>query len=143
MKLVTLVYLFTVATSVHLVSAEISTHQDQNKPEYHTDKDLKDAKERWIVNEDEMWDDDMMQHPIDEGPRRVHRDNGEVCTYSHDCASGCCQLERKTKIRSCQPMAQLNERCTNAQVKADTFVDACPCQAGYDFCSFPGEVCTK
>lgn len=71
MKHLTLVYLFAVAASIHWVSAEISNHQDQNKAEYHTDKDLKDAKERWIINEDEMWDDDMMQHPIDEGPRRV------------------------------------------------------------------------
>lgn len=71
MKHLALVCLINFSVSLLLVSAEISTHQDQNKPEFHTDKDLKDAKERWIVNEDDIWDDDMMQHPIDEGPRRV------------------------------------------------------------------------
>lgn len=71
MRHLTLAFLITFSASFLLVSAEISTHQDQNKAEFHTDKDLKDAKERWIVNEDDIWDDDMMQHPIDEGPRRA------------------------------------------------------------------------
>ena len=61
-----------------LVVAEISNNHGQNKP-LHTDKDLKDAKERWIQNDDEVWDDDMMQHPIDEGPRRVSL---PLCRYS-------------------------------------------------------------
>ena len=67
----TLAFLLVIGSAL-LVSAEISSHQDLNKVEARTDKDLKDAKERWIPNEDEdIWDDDMMQHPIDEGPRRV------------------------------------------------------------------------
>lgn len=70
MKHATLACFLTFA-SVLLVCAEISTHQDQNKVEIHTGKDLKDAKERWIQNDEDLWDDDMMQHPIDEGPRRV------------------------------------------------------------------------
>lgn len=98
---------------------------------------------------------------------QVNRELGEMCTYSHDCQSGCCQLERLTKIRSCQSKALLGEKCTNAQVKADTYVDACPCVSGYgkcclaqeclpmlpltdghfcsiaDYCSFPKDVCTK
>lgn len=57
-----------------------------------------------------------------------------MCTYSRDCHSGCCQLDRSTKLRSCQPKALLGEKCSNAQVKADTYVDACPCVAGYGKC---------
>lgn len=128
---------------VVMANAEISGTQNQNNAFQVLDDDLKDAKERWIQNDDDIWDDDMMQHPIDEGPRRTHRELGEMCTYSHDCQSGCCLLERKTKIRSCQPKALLGEKCSNAQVKADTYVDACPCVAGYDHCNFPKEVCTK
>jgi len=35
------------------------------------EKDLKQAKARWIQVQDEDWGDDMMQKPIDEPPRRV------------------------------------------------------------------------
>lgn len=60
-----------------LVSAEIADSKDQNKPFKVLEKDVEDAKERWIQNED--WgDDDMMQHPIDEGPRRV---STSCCSY--------------------------------------------------------------
>lgn len=76
MKHSTLACFLTLA-SVLLVCAEISTHQDQNKVEIHTGKDLKDAKERWIQNDEDLWDDDMMQHPIDEGPRRVSAPPGQ------------------------------------------------------------------
>jgi len=135
--------LFALYMSVLLVSCEIAKNQEHNKNFQVLDKDVKDAKERWIQNDEDLWDDDMMQHPIDEGPRRTNRELGEMCTYSHDCQSGCCQLERKSKIRSCQPKAVFGEKCTNAQVKADTYVDYCPCMAGYDACVFPKEVCTK
>ncbi|KAH9423123.1 uncharacterized protein LOC113793207 [Dermatophagoides pteronyssinus] len=131
-------------TSFVMINAEISdSGAQQNKPEFKVlEKDLEEVKERWMELED--WgDDDMMQHPIDEGLRRTHRELGEICTYSRDCRSGCCQLDRETKLRSCQPKANIGEKCTNAQVKADTYVDACPCVAGYDHCSFPKEVCTK
>lgn len=70
---------------------------------------------------------------------QVNRELGEMCTYSHDCQSGCCQLERLTKIRSCQSKALLGEKCTNAQVKADTYVDACPCVSGYGKCCLAQE----
>lgn len=67
-----------VCLSLVLIEAEIRTDSgQQNKPSFKVlDKDLEDAKERWIPNvEEDDWDeDDMMQHPIDEGPRRVsHR----------------------------------------------------------------------
>lgn len=35
------------------------------------EKDLKQAKTRWISIQEEDWGDDMMQKPIDEPPRRV------------------------------------------------------------------------
>lgn len=54
---------------ITFASAEIVDHLNANKEFQVHDKDLKDAKERWIQEED--WGDDMMQHPIDEGPRRV------------------------------------------------------------------------
>ena len=57
---------------VTLVCAEVSTTNEQNKPIPILDKDVEDAKERWIPNMDENdEDEDIMQHPIDEGPRRV------------------------------------------------------------------------
>lgn len=56
---------------VVMANAEISGTQNQNNAFQVLDDDLKDAKERWIQNDDDIWDDDMMQHPIDEGPRRV------------------------------------------------------------------------
>ncbi|KAF7490293.1 hypothetical protein SSS_02918 [Sarcoptes scabiei] len=127
-----------------LIKAEISSDSaKENKADFKVlEKDVDEAKERWMELED--WgDDDMMQHPIDEGPRRTHRELGEMCTYSRDCRSGCCQLDRESKLRSCQPKALLGEKCTNAQVKADTYVDACPCVTGYEYCEFPKEVCTK
>ena len=55
-----------------MINAEISdSGAQQNKPEFKVlEKDLEEVKERWMELED--WgDDDMMQHPIDEGLRRV------------------------------------------------------------------------
>ena len=59
-------------TSFVMINAEISdSGSQQNKPEFKVlEKDLEEVKERWMELED--WgDDDMMQHPIDEGLRRV------------------------------------------------------------------------
>lgn len=66
-----LFYLFAFSSVFLLIKAEISDSNNQNKPQFKVlDKDVEDAKERWMELED--WgDDDMMQHPIDEGPRRV------------------------------------------------------------------------
>lgn len=63
--------LFVLSSLFLLIKAEISDSNNQNKPQFKVlDKDVEDAKERWMELED--WgDDDMMQHPIDEGPRRV------------------------------------------------------------------------
>lgn len=102
------------------------------------DKDSYEKKERdkhdfhryedWGMD----WSDaDMMQHPIDEGPRREHRIVGDICSYSKDCESGCCLLDRTTKIRKCQPMAAWGQRCSLGQIKGDLYVDACPCLQGY------------
>lgn len=92
----------------------------------------------------DIWNDaDMLQHPIDEEPRRMDRALGEMCLYSSDCMSGCCMLDRDTKIRSCQPKAIQGEKCTTAQIKADLYVDVCPCEAGDSYCVFPGEFCSK
>lgn len=92
----------------------------------------------------EIWNDaDMLQHPIDEEPRRMDRTLGEMCLYSSDCISGCCMLDRDTKIRSCQPKAIKGEKCTTAQIKADLYVDVCPCESGDSNCVYPGEFCSK
>lgn len=124
------------------LAGEFARKTNSKKDYKFKEKDLKQAKARWIqVQED--WGDDMNQKPIDEPPRRTNRDLGEMCTYSRDCGSGCCLLERQTKVRSCQPRAVRGEKCSNAQVKADIYVDACPCLSGYNFCSFPQEICTK
>lgn len=56
-----------------LIKAEISSDSaKENKADFKVlEKDVDEAKERWMELED--WgDDDMMQHPIDEGPRRVN-----------------------------------------------------------------------
>jgi len=93
---------------------------------------------------DQDWsNEDMQQHPIDEAPRKGNRQLGEMCSYSTDCGSGCCLLDRETKIRSCQKKAIRGEKCTSSQVKGDLYVDACPCSSGDDFCAFPGEFCTN
>lgn len=85
----------------------------------------------------------MLQHPIDEEPRRIDRALGEMCLYSSDCMSGCCMLDRETKIRSCQPKSIKGEKCTTAQIKADLYVDVCPCESGDSSCVYPGEYCAK
>lgn len=92
----------------------------------------------------DIWNDaDMLQHPIDEEPRRMDRALGDMCLYSSDCVSGCCMLDRETKIRSCQPKAIQGEKCTTAQIKADLYVDVCPCESGDSNCIYPGEYCSK
>lgn len=92
----------------------------------------------------DIWNDaDMLQHPIDEEPRRMDRTLGEMCLYSSDCSSGCCMLDRETKIRSCQPKAIQGEKCTTAQIKGDLYVDVCPCESGDSNCVYPGEFCFK
>jgi len=106
---------------------------------YHPQKELHNSQQQ----QSDDWGDDMMQKPIDEPPRRTNRDLGEMCTYSRDCGSGCCLLDRDTKIRSCQPKSTLGEKCSAAQIKADLYVDFCPCQSGIDFCKFPDAFCTK
>lgn len=101
-------------------------------------------KQSKLSSYNDAWSDaDMMQHPIDEEPRRRNRALGEMCLYSGDCISGCCMLDRESKIRSCQPKAILGEKCTTAQIKADLYVDACPCESGDSNCVYPGEFCTK
>lgn len=101
-------------------------------------------KQAKIGSLNDIWNDaDMLQHPIDEEPRRMDRALGEMCLYSSDCISGCCMLDRETKIRSCQPKAIQGEKCTTAQIKADLYVDVCPCESGDSNCVYPGEYCSK
>jgi len=138
----TLVLLMLMFIGVTL-AGEFAKKTNLKKDYKYKDKDLKQAKARWTSVQDEDWGDDMMQKPIDEPPRRTNRDMGEMCTYSRDCESGCCLLDRQTKVRSCQPRSVRGEKCSNAQVKADIYVDACPCVSGYNFCSYPQEICTK
>ncbi|RWS30418.1 hypothetical protein B4U80_11305 [Leptotrombidium deliense] len=80
-------------------------------------------------------EEDLLQHPIDDYPRKKNRGLGHMCSFSEDCSSGCCLLNRETKIRSCQPRAIKGERCSAFQIKGDLFVDACPCEAGIDSCA--------
>lgn len=101
-------------------------------------------KQSKLASVNDIWNDvDMLQHPIDEEPRRMDRALGEMCLYSSDCVSGCCMLDRETKIRSCQPKAIQGEKCTTAQIKADLYVDVCPCESGDSNCVYPGEYCMK
>lgn len=102
------------------------------------------AKQNKQGSINDIWNDvDMLQHPIDEEPRRMDRTLGEMCLYSSDCISGCCMLDRETKIRSCQPKSIKGEKCTTAQIKADLYVDVCPCLSGDSNCIYPGEYCSK
>ncbi|RWS05990.1 hypothetical protein B4U79_12872 [Dinothrombium tinctorium] len=88
--------------------------------------------------------EDLLQHPMDDTPRKKNRGLGHMCSYSEDCSSGCCLLNRETKIRSCQPRAIKGERCTSYQIKGDLYVDACPCESGPEYCSSPaGGVCNQ
>ena len=101
-------------------------------------------KQNKLNSINDIWDDaDMLQHPIDEEVRRMDRALGEMCLYSSDCMSGCCMLDRETKIRSCQPKSIKGEKCTTAQIKADLYVDVCPCESGDSNCVYPGEYCAK
>ncbi|KAI1282027.1 hypothetical protein HDE_13222 [Halotydeus destructor] len=84
---------------------------------------------------------DMMQRPIDDAPRKTDRSLGDPCSYSRDCSSGCCLLDRASKSRSCQPMALFAEKCSIGQVKGDLYTDACPCASGTDHCSSSAGVC--
>lgn len=104
----------------------------------------KEKEKAKLASINDIWNDaDMLQHPIDEEPRRMDRALGEMCLYSSDCISGCCMLDRETKIRSCQPKAIQGEKCTTAQIKADLYVDVCPCESGDSNCVYPGEFCAK
>lgn len=104
----------------------------------------KEKEKQKLASINDIWNDaDMLQHPIDEEPRRMDRALGEMCLYSSDCLSGCCMLDRETKIRSCQPKAIRGEKCTTAQIKADLYVDVCPCESGDSNCVYPGEYCSK
>ncbi|RWS06187.1 hypothetical protein B4U79_02734 [Dinothrombium tinctorium] len=98
-------------------------------------KDEKDVDfyQNWSIFKqfDIDWsNEDYLQQAIDETPRKVDRNIGQMCSFSSDCKSGCCLLNRSTKIRSCQPKAKAGERCSGAQVKMDVYVDACPCLSG-------------
>lgn len=105
---------------------------------------LREKEKQKFGSINDIWNDaDMSQHPIDEEPRRMDRALGEMCLYSSDCVSGCCMLDRETKIRSCQPKAIQGDKCTTAQIKADLYVDVCPCESGDSFCVYPGEYCSK
>jgi len=139
------IFVVMVIVSVTLVTGDVYKSVKLTKKDYKVkEKDLKQAKARWIqVQRDYDWGDDMMQKPIDEAPRRSNRELGEICTYSRDCSSGCCLMDRETKLRSCQSKSKVGQKCSSAQVKADLFVDACPCVSGYNYCSYPQEVCTK
>jgi len=147
MKSMTVLLVLCIISVYYVANGELdanSARKAQNKKDYKfKEKDLKLAKARWISLQEEDWGDDMMQKPIDEPPRRTNRELGEMCTYSRDCGSACCLLDRSTKVRSCQPRAVKGEKCSNAQIKADIYVDACPCVSGYNFCSFPSEICSK
>ena len=86
---------------------------------------------------------DMMQRPIDEPEaRETDRGLGSPCSYSSDCSSACCLLDRSTKIRSCQPKARMSEKCSNFQVKGDLYVDACPCIRGTNHCNSNTKRCS-
>lgn len=101
-------------------------------------------KQNKLNSINDVWSDaDMLQHPIDEEPRRMDRALGEMCLYSSDCMSGCCMLDRETKIRSCQQKSIKGEKCTTAQIKGDLYVDVCPCESGDSNCVYPGEFCAK
>lgn len=128
-------------------SANLKFNSDKcnrNGPNKRCQKFREKEKLSKSIGINEIWNDaDMLQHPIDEEPRRMDRALGEMCLYSSDCISGCCMLDRETKIRSCQPKSIQGEKCTTAQIKADLYVDVCPCEAGDNFCVFPGEFCSK
>ncbi|RWS29191.1 hypothetical protein B4U80_09499 [Leptotrombidium deliense] len=68
---------------------------------------------------------------------------GSKCSFSSDCASGCCLLKREAKVRRCERKAVKGEKCSLAQVKADLYVDACPCVSGIDYCPLSTAICTK
>lgn len=123
-----------------LISEKCNKHGSNRRCQKYREKE-KQAKLGGI---NDIWNDaDMLQHPIDEEPRRMDRALGEMCLYSSDCVSGCCMLDRETKIRSCQPKAIQGEKCTTAQIKADLYVDVCPCESGDSNCVYPGEFCSK
>lgn len=140
---------------VDLVTFSAPTTPVHNNPKLLSDKCNKNGSNRRcqkyrekekqkLGSINDIWNDaDMLQHPIDEEPRRMDRALGEMCLYSSDCISGCCMLDRETKIRSCQPKAIQGEKCTTAQIKADLYVDVCPCESGDSNCVYPGEYCSK
>lgn len=141
---------------VDLVTFISSTGAPKENPKLLSDKCNKNSsnrrcqkykekeKQAKMASINDIWNDaDMLQHPIDEEPRRMDRALGEMCLYSSDCISGCCMLDRETKIRSCQPKAIQGEKCTTAQIKADLYVDVCPCESGDSNCVYPGEFCSK
>lgn len=58
------------ALACSMVCAEVRNGDGKNKVPI-DDVDVEVAKERWM--EEDWGDTDLLQHPIDEGPRRVRR----------------------------------------------------------------------
>ena len=136
---------FIASTSAPNQNAKLLTEKcNKNGSNRRCQKYREKEKQAKIGSINDLWNDaDMLQHPIDEETRRLDRALGEMCLYSSDCISGCCMLDRETKIRSCQPKAIQGEKCTTAQIKADLYVDVCPCESGDSNCVYPGEFCSK
>jgi len=141
LDLITFVPTSTASQNPKLVSEKCNRNGSNNK---RCQKMKEKEKQNKLNSINDVWNDaDMLQHPIDEEPRRMDRALGEMCLYSSDCTSGCCMLDRETKIRSCQPKSIKGEKCTTAQIKADLYVDVCPCESGDSNCIYPGEYCAK
>ncbi|XP_074593695.1 uncharacterized protein LOC141849325 [Brevipalpus obovatus] len=142
-----LLQVFLLAVFVPLIYSYWNVHRAQHtEPKILYKKPLRSIwKKQYIPPQQAIdWSDpDMMQKPIDDIPRRTNRGLGEVCSYSTDCDSGCCLLNRATSIRSCQPRALRGDKCTLAQIKGDLYVDACPCLSGNDYCTYPANICRK
>lgn len=139
LDLVTLSNPSSVGSNPKLLSEKCNKHGSNRRCQKYREKE-----KQKLASINDIWNDaDMLQHPIDEEPRRMDRALGEMCLYSSDCMSGCCMLDRETKIRSCQPKAIRGEKCTTAQIKADLYVDVCPCESGDSNCVYPGEYCSK
>eukprot|EP00178_Gracilaria_changii_P015988 TRINITY_DN4501_c0_g1_i1.p1 TRINITY_DN4501_c0_g1~~TRINITY_DN4501_c0_g1_i1.p1 ORF type:complete len:150 (-),score=16.10 TRINITY_DN4501_c0_g1_i1:169-618(-) len=148
MKFVLLLLL--VAILVPMMDAFRSRYRAQRvspKRGYNAKKPKWLQKEEYVRKQEagEDWSRwDMQQIPIDDDQahRKVNRALGSICSFSTDCGSGCCLMDRQTKIRSCQAKSTRGQKCSSAQVKSDLYVDACPCEAGNDFCPYPSEVCS-
>uniref|UniRef100_V5GXS7 Putative secreted protein n=2 Tax=Ixodes ricinus TaxID=34613 RepID=V5GXS7_IXORI len=55
---------------------------------------------------------------------------GKPCTTGTDCQNGTCCREKKAGEKTCRHLRTTGQRCSDAPIKGEIYVDYCPCVLG-------------